>query len=199
MDVPDISPDGRIARRDRNRNAVLDAVIELFSEDHLDPGPGDVALRVGLSERSVYRYFEDREALLRAAMARHIERVMPLYVIHEIGRGPLDARIERFVTSRLRLYEAIESTARAARARAAVNEIFREQVNETHTLLQRQVDKHFAPELDAFGEPRRTARAVAIDTMCQLEALDHQRIHRELTVEQVHAVLVDALHALLHP
>jgi len=76
-----MSGDGRSARRDRNRLAVLDAVIELFSEGVLEPTPDDVAARVGLSARSVYRYFVDRDALLRAAIDRSFERVMPLYLI----------------------------------------------------------------------------------------------------------------------
>jgi len=38
-----VAPDGRTARRDRNRLAVLDAVIELFAEGDLDPDPEAVA------------------------------------------------------------------------------------------------------------------------------------------------------------
>ena len=40
--------DGRSAIRDRNRNAVLDAVLDLFSEGNLSPGPDEVAVRAGL-------------------------------------------------------------------------------------------------------------------------------------------------------
>ena len=48
--------DGRLARRDRNRAAVLDATIALFSEGDLDPAPELVAKRADISPRSVYRY-----------------------------------------------------------------------------------------------------------------------------------------------
>ena len=58
--------DGRTARRDRNRDAVLDAVIELFTEGHVGLVAADVAERSGVSLRSVYRYFDDLEALARA-------------------------------------------------------------------------------------------------------------------------------------
>ena len=85
--------DGRSAIRDRNRNAVLDAVLDLFSEDNLSPGPEEVALRVGLSVRSVYRYFDDHDSLTRAAIARNIERVTPLFLIPAIGEGDVDGRI----------------------------------------------------------------------------------------------------------
>lgn len=189
--------DGRAARRDRNREAVLDAVIELFTEDDLDPGPDEVALRVGLSARSVYRYFEDRDALLRAAIERHQQRVLPLYLIHAIGEGDIDDRIERFVTARVRLYEAIAATARAARARAAVNDIMRDQVEETHRLLREQIEKQFAPELEELDGRRLRATSGAIDTLCQLEAVDHLRLHRRLSSDETRTVLIDALQALL--
>ncbi len=189
--------DGRAARRDRNREAVLDVVIELFTEGHLDPGPDDVARRVGLSSRSVYRYFEDRDALLRAAIDRQQERVLPLYLIHGIGQGDLDDRIERFVTARMQLYEAIAATARASRARALVNPILREQVGETRRLLGEQVDQQFDPELGALSDGQRRATLGAIDALCQLESLDHLRIHRRLSTTQTRALLHDALHALL--
>ncbi|MEY2436739.1 MAG: hypothetical protein QOF97_1575, partial [Acidimicrobiaceae bacterium] len=37
-------------------------MIELFTEGDFDPNPDVVAQRVGVSARSVYRYFEDHDA-----------------------------------------------------------------------------------------------------------------------------------------
>lgn len=191
--------DGRVARRDRNRTAVLDAVLELFAEGNVDPGPDDVAPRVGLSARSVYRYFEDREALLRAAIDRNLEITFPLYLIHAIGEGPLDERIDRFVTARLRLYEAIAATSRAARVQATANEIIREQVEVTRRALREQIEKQFAPELAALPARRRRAVAAAADALFQPETLDIYRVHRGFSSTEARALLVDALHGLLDP
>ena len=77
--------DGRTARRDRNRLAVLDAVLELFEEGNMNPGVHEVADRSGVSLRSVYRYFEDLDELITAAIDRHLERTRPLFVIERIG------------------------------------------------------------------------------------------------------------------
>lgn len=192
-----VAIDGRAARRDRNRDAVLDAVIEMFTEGDLEPGPDAVALRAGLSARSVYRYFEDRDELLRAAIERQQQRVLPLYLIHAIGEGELGDRIERFVTARVRLYEAIAATARASRARAMVNDVMRDQVEETRRLLREQVELHFGPELAALDARGRRATSGAIDTLCQLEALDHLRVHRGFSSKETSMLLMDALGALL--
>jgi AcrR family transcriptional regulator len=198
-DAPEMSADGRLARRDRNRLAVLDAVIELFSEGVLDPTPDDVATRVGLSARSVYRYFDDRDALVRAAINRHLERMIPLFLIHAIGEGHLDERIDRFVTSRLRLYEAVAAAFRASRARGPEDELIREQVEATRRALREQTEKHFAPELDALDASRRRARSAAADALTQFDTLDLYRVHRGFSSSEARMLLADALHALLDP
>lgn len=178
---------------------MLDAVIDLFTEGDLDPAPDEVAARVGVSARSVYRYFDDRGALLRAAIDRQQERVLPLSLIHAIGEGELGDRIERFVTARLRLYEAIAATARASRARAAVNDVMREQVEQTRRFLREQVDRHFAPELAELDARRRRMVSGSVDTLCQLEALDHLRLHRRFSPKETRTLLIDALEAVLEP
>ena len=66
--------DGRVARRERNRTAVLDAVLEMFGEESLFPTIEQASKRSGLSLRSVYRYFADPDELLEAAIRRNIER-----------------------------------------------------------------------------------------------------------------------------
>jgi AcrR family transcriptional regulator len=124
----DASVDGRTARRDRNRDLVLDAVIDLFSEGTLTPSAAEVATRSGVSLRSVYRYFEDQDELVRAAIARHAERVAPLLEVSKPGVGPLDERITRFVARRMRLYEAAAPTVRATLLRAPMNRYLREQM-----------------------------------------------------------------------
>ena len=49
------STDGRLARRDRNRAAVLDAMLALFTEGDLDPAPEQVATRAGMGTAASLR------------------------------------------------------------------------------------------------------------------------------------------------
>lgn len=170
------SVDGRTARRDRNREAVLDAVIELFTEGALDPGAADVADRSGVSLRSVYRYFDDLDELARAAIARQMERFAPLSEIPDLGQGPLGDRIERIVVGRTKLYEAIAPTRRAALQRAAENPIIAGQIEVTLGLLRRQVEKMFAVELAAMGAAERREVAAALDLLLGFDAFEH--LHR---------------------
>ncbi len=191
--------DGRLARRDRNRTAVLDAIVELIAEGDLDPTPERVAGRAGISPRSVYRYFDDREVLLRAAISHHLASVWHLYHFHRIGEGSLAARIADFAAHRVRLFEAIGPAARATRIRAVVDDILREQLELTRRALRDQIEKQFAAELDAMPARTRRARVAAMDALCELEALDHYRIHRRFSTTETEALLADALESLLTP
>ena len=193
------SVDGRTARRDRNRDAVLDAVLELFTEDMFMPGANEVAERSGVSPRSVYRYFEDAEALTRAAIDRQLELVAPLFSIPDIGEGPLDDRIERFVTCRIRLWDAVGPTARAASFRASTNPMMREQFESTRTFLRRQAAQMFAPELDDLDIAESRAVLGSIDVLGEFAGIDHLRRVRDLTSAQTRDILVRSLRLLLDP
>jgi AcrR family transcriptional regulator len=169
--------DGRTARRERNHEAVLDAVLTLFREDNLQPTPEDVAARSGVSLRSVYRYYSDRAELLRAAMARHLEIVGPHFEIAALGEGTLDERIDRFLAARIDLYEVVAPTARAARALAPQNPVIRERFDRARILLHEQLKTQFRPELVRLPAQERKAVTSALDALTQLEALDHYRVH----------------------
>jgi AcrR family transcriptional regulator len=164
--------DGRRARRDRNRVAVLDAAIELFTEGQLEPRPEAVAERSGVSLRSVYRYFSDPAELRRAAMEHQLERVLPLARIADVGAGPLSDRIDRFVEVRLRLHDAVAPAMRAARLAASRHPDFAERYTRSRALLRDQAKRHFAPELGALPADDRPAVTAAIDALVQLEGLD---------------------------
>jgi AcrR family transcriptional regulator len=189
--------DGRTARRDRNRIAVLDAVLALYNEDNLAPSPDEVARRSGVSLRSVYRYFSDMDDLLRSAIQRHSERIEVLAVIREIGQGPLDVRIERFLEARLRTYEAAAATARASRLHAATNEIIRDQVETGRRRLRAQTEEQFAIELAGFDAKTKRAVMAAIDTLTQIETIDLYRHNRGFSSIATAEMLAITLRTLL--
>jgi len=193
----DPTVDGRTARRDRNRDLVLDAVIELFTEDQLAPNAADVAARSGVSLRSVYRYFEDQDALVRAAIARHAERVAPLLEMPDPGKGPLDERVARFVAGRVRLYEASAPTARATLLRAPANHLLQEQIDRLRETLRRQTEAMFAPELSEMSAPHRRAATAAVDILVQFESAEHLRVRLGYSPTQTADILRRSLAALL--
>ena len=189
--------DGRTARRNRNLDAVLDAVLELFTEDSLEPGAADVAERSGVSLRSVYRYFDDTEALVRAAIARNLEQVQPLFEIDDLGEGPLEGRIERIVDRRLALYEETAPMTRASLRRASGNDLIREQLDRNQRAMRVQVEQMFATEVDGLAAADRREVVAALDVLLGFPSIEHLRRTRRLSGRDARAVLRRAVTAVL--
>lgn len=189
--------DGRTARRDRNRDAVLDAVLDLFGEDSLAPSATEVAARSGVSLRSVYRYFEDMDALARAAIERNLERIRPEFLIEDLGVGPLAERLPRMVTRRVRLFESVAPMMRATLLRAPANEILREQLAANRRSLRDQVEQMFAPELTAMTPSARREVSAGLDVLLSFGSVDHLRQARGLSGPETVRVLERAVASLL--
>lgn len=189
--------DGRVARRQRNIDAVLSVVIEMFTEESLFPTMEQAATRSGLSLRSLYRYFEDPADLLEAAIKRSRERGRSFARLHRIGQGPLDERIEAFVSMRLDLWDKVGPMYRATMANADRHPRIREERAKTRDELSEQFAAQFAPELEALHGDDGAAAHTAGDLLTQFDSLDFMLRHRELSVEETEATLRTALLALL--
>ncbi len=189
--------DGRMARRQRNVDAVLDVVLEMFAEEAMFPTIEQAATRSGLSLRSLYRYFADPGELLEAAIKRSDEIGVGLSKLHAIGQGPLDGRIGDFVAMRLKLHEGIGPMYRATLANATRHPRIRDELGKNRNAMREQFELQFAPELTAQKPAHREAIGSAGDLLTQLESIEYLRRHRQLSVAEAQAALTAGLTALL--
>ena len=197
MSEAELPVDGRSARRARNRNAVLDAVHELFTEVRAFPTLESVAARSGVSLRSIHRYFPDSQGLMLEALARRVGVTAALYELRDLGEGTLEERIDRLVEQRLRIYDEASATIRVALAVQDSMPLIAEQVELRRAQLLTQLEQQFIPELEAL-DPRSASAVVACaDILTQFEGVD--RLHRALglPLEEVRRILVDGLGKLL--
>jgi TetR/AcrR family transcriptional regulator of autoinduction and epiphytic fitness len=195
----DVRTDGRVARRERNRDAVIDAVLEMLAEEMLFPTIEQASKRSGLSLRSVYRYFADPGELIEATIKRNREIADPLAHLPSIGEGTQEHRIDDFVKMRLRLYEGVGPVYRATVHNAPSMARIRDELADTRQDLRRQFDQQFASELDLLGGAAREAIGGAGDVLTQLDSIDLLRRHRQLTVAETDGVLRTGLTALFAP
>lgn len=189
--------DGRKARRDRGAEAVLDAVREMFLEGTLSFTVEAVAQRSGVSLRSVYRYFEDVESLVRAAIARSVAQSEPLWALDGLGEGSFPERVRALVRHRLALYEALAPVARAAQHAAPSQPLIAAQLDARRTQLTEQVRAQFRPEVRALGRSRGAAALAAVDVLLQFEGLEHLHVRRGTRGRAAERVLVQSVAALL--
>ena len=110
--------DGRRLRRALNREAVVDALLDLYREGNLRPGTDLIAERAGLSPRSLFRYFEDTDDLAGEAALRQQIRALPLVVLEVEADADFDERVRVLVEQRFRLFGEIGNAALASRLRA---------------------------------------------------------------------------------
>ncbi len=190
--------DGRTARRDRNRDLVLDAVIDCSPKGQLAPNAADVAERSGVSLRSVYRYFEDQDALVRAAIARHAERVAPLHEVPDLGIGPFDERVRALRgVADPPLRSRGTDRARCSWCERRRTTTCADEMARAREALRVQTEAMFEPELAAMSAAERRAAAAALDTLLQFESAEHLRVRLGFTPAQTADVLRRTLTALL--
>jgi AcrR family transcriptional regulator len=189
--------DGRRARRGRNRETVVDALLELFTEGELSPSVAAVAERSGVSLRSVFRYFDDLDEMGRIAIERHTENVQHLFELPRIGEGSREDRIGALVSHRLRLYEAVAPIVRATILRAPFQPVIAENVARRRRYLRGQVEQQFAPELDRLATADRFAVAAAVDVLTSFETAELLFVDRGLSAEPAGEVMISSIDRLL--
>jgi AcrR family transcriptional regulator len=189
--------DGRTARRNRNKQAVLDAVIALFSEQNLTPGVHEVAERSGVSLRSVYRYFTDVDDLVAAAIERHLDRARPLLDLTDPGVGPLADRIDRFARQRVAVFLQVRQVYRASVIRATDQDDVARILQQCRRRLAEQITVMFAPELERLDPREARMRGVMADCLAQFSTIDHllrgHGLEPDEATEQLRQALARAL------
>jgi AcrR family transcriptional regulator len=183
----------------RNREAVVDALLELFRDGHLAPSSDEIAERAGLSPRSLFRYFDDIDDLCRTAISRQHERVSTATELIVAPEASLTERIAAVVEQRLRLFDAMGSVGQVLRIRAPFQPLVAAELSRARRLLRRQLTQTFATELTALSPAAATAAAAAADALCSFESYRLMRDDQGLSRATTEAVLVAALTRLLTP
>jgi AcrR family transcriptional regulator len=162
---PDDETDGRIIRRARNREAIIDAIMVLIHAGEVSPSMAEIAQLADVSERSIFRHFDTRESLLAAVIDRQMEVVASL--LHEIpSTGSLAARTEVLVAERARLYEEITPMRRAAVRMASGSELVAGQLADAQGWLRDELEEVFGRELGRrpYAERRDLVAALGMAT-----------------------------------
>jgi TetR/AcrR family transcriptional regulator, regulator of autoinduction and epiphytic fitness len=196
---PTVSTDGRNLRRDRNREAVVGALLELWREGDLAPSADEIAARAGISARSLFRYFDDTDAMVRTAIERQQQHVAPLYALDTGPGDPFGDRVDRFVAARARLLDGMGHVGRVARAMAPRQPLVAAELARIRATLRAQVAELFSPELGDLAPGPGAAALAAADVVTSWEAWDLLRNDQGLDRDAAVAVVAATLHRLLGP
>jgi AcrR family transcriptional regulator len=188
-----VKVDGRRLRRVQNREAVIDALVDLFEEGDYSPSTNDIAARAGISPRSLFRYFDDVEDLHRAGIERQLATAEPFLDLGVTADAPTATKIERLVDRRVAMHEALAPTARAARAIAHGSPVVAAQLRAGRTFLRNQIRRLFPTEFDG----KQSDLLPAVDALCSFETHELLRVTHGMSRQRTQSALTTALTALL--
>jgi TetR/AcrR family transcriptional regulator, regulator of autoinduction and epiphytic fitness len=146
--------DGRTARAERTRKAIVDAHLSLLDEGDLKPTGERIAERAGVSLRALWTNFRDMETLFAAVSERLMERQDAEFRPVE-PELPLPRRVEEFCRQRARMLEIIAPSARAAQLREPFSAALRRSRARYITRTRDEIETLFAQELDMAGSGRK--------------------------------------------
>jgi AcrR family transcriptional regulator len=194
--VDEPATDGRVARGQRTRRKVAEALVDLLREGGPDPTAKTIAERAGVSLRLVFHHFTDIDDLYRAVATLQLERHwgdLPRFP----ATMPLATRIERLVRQRSILYEEISPVRRAAMRRASGSADVVGFIAYTDRLLKENLAAGFAPELSALSPHEHSDLLIALDAVSSWGTWEHLRRSAESTVAVARRVMAQTMGALL--
>ena len=183
--------DGRIARRERNRAAIVAALGDILGSGNLEPTAEQVATRAGVQVRTLFRHFPDMASLHAELAGRIRAEVVPLLAAVPTT-GDAAERVRRLVAARAIAFERILPFKRAGNAMRWRLEFLQDH----HETMVRDLRQHLQlvlPELRA----RDGAARAAFELATSFEAWDHLRAEQRLEPARARAAMELAALAIL--
>ena len=184
--------DGRTARALRTRETIVEALVGLLEDGAVQPSVEEIALRAGVSERTIFGHFHDREGLFTAVSERQAARLRAEWGELPPPEAPLAERLDAFAAQRARIYELIAPVRRAGLLMEPFSETSQLGIASLRSLKRREAWRLFGPEL--AGDRVLGAALAALASFSAWGAL---RREQGLSVEDAQAALRAGLEALL--
>ena len=178
--------DGRRARRERSRIAVIDAVFALLLDGKVPPTAEDVAERAGVSVSSIFRNFDGLDDMQREAFDVFRDRYVHLFDPVVDAAAPRAERVAKHVRARLDLLTVAGPMMQIARQRALDYQPMAEGVGRSRSQLSDQARAHFASEAAQLSPAEAANLLAVIDAMTSPEAYEvlqaaHGRSDRQIS------------------
>lgn len=191
-----LAADGRVARGQRTRRRVAEALLALLAEGGPEPTARAVADRAGVSLRLVFHHFEDVEDLYRSVCELQYERHW-----RNVPQVPptlsLPRRTDRTARVRGGIYEQVAPARRAGLRRIDRSPQLAALFEASHQVLRDGLRSTFAPELDPLPPSASSDLLSAIDAVTSWEAWEQLRRAQSLSVATARRVMGRSLLAIL--
>ncbi len=175
---------------------MVETFLDLLGEGVVQPTALQVSERCGVSMSSIFRLFEDVEALHAAAINAQIDRVAHLIVDLDAS-APFERRLHSLVESRARLFEAISPVRRMAVRLATTSAAIRADLDLSDEFFRAQLAELFAVELSVLSPARRRDVLDTIDAMTSWETWERVRGRQGVSARRARQLVGDMARAAL--
>ena len=188
------SRDGRSLRAERNRHLVAEALLQLLEEGEAQPTAQMIAKKSGVSTSTIFRLYDDLEAIRDTVIQRRLEQVKHLLV--DVPRElPLEDRIAQLVNLRSQFYEKVAPVRRLVVPQRSTSE-------HINTVLTINENAFFTRQKNLFADEIAGLKSgdeilQAIDNLMSWESWDRLRSIQKLSIQKSKRVLTAALSRLL--
>ncbi len=183
--------DGRRARSERSKQAIIDATLALMEEGTLIPTAQQISDLAGVGIRSFFRHFDDMETLFATIDDQIRENTEALFLGGDRD-GTLEERIQHAVERRADGYEVETNTILSTAAQLWRSEVLRKNYARYQRGLRKDLDD-WLPELKQLSRTEREA----VDAIASFEMWHRLRYHQGLGKQAAIDVVAGLLSSLV--
>ncbi|MFP8878350.1 MAG: TetR/AcrR family transcriptional regulator [Myxococcota bacterium] len=184
-------PDGRALRGARNRERIVEALLELVREGELLPTAEQVSQRAGVGTRTVFRHFDDMESLNSEVQAAIKLEIDPL-LTEPRSTGNLEQRTRAMIRRRIAIFERIAPFMRSGDIQRWNTPFLQRNHAEDTRRLRADLLKWLPELVDADDD-----RLEALDLFTSFEAWNRLRVDQRLGRDRTQEVIEAAALAIL--
>lgn len=185
--------DGRRLRSDRSRQVIVQSMLQLINEGNLAPTAQQIANHAKVGIRSVFRHFEDMEAIF--ATADQLWREGFIGKTSSVDPElPVLQRIRWAVTELQTLFEGNSCLLKSTAIRRWRSTFLQQNYAKIQSRMRADIERAL-PEIG----PLSSSRQEAIFALMSFEYWDRLRDHQSLSSDDSANLLVEVLESLISP
>ena len=173
--------DGRHARSERSRQAMVEALLDLLREGNLRPSSAQIAERAGVTQRTLFNQFGDMDSLVAAVAASQVRRVLSM--LPDAGTGTLEERAAAYAAGLTLLLEETMHVRWAVVSNPAGHETGTRAVQTAREFMRAHLAQAFAPELDTLDDTVKHEVLDALEPLNDPAAWRLRRVQQSLSVD----------------
>lgn len=188
---PAAKTDGRLNRSIVTRKRIVDALTALIYEGQLTPTAEQVATRADVGLRTVFRHFDDMDALYRE-IALDLDTVIQPVIGQRLSGATWQDRLRHSVVLRTEFFDRVAALHLATQVHRHESDYLTQQVKQTvdlqRELLRRQLPPEVAQDATLFD---------ALDVVLSIEMWIRLRREQRLPADAARQVILRTVAGLL--